>query len=507
MTYLTKTPAFLLLAAFILPTPALAQYGTGSADLESSIVFLEYYVEGATGDKVTEYAKSVANEVVKRGKYSRISRSDVLTRIKAQLSAPASKVTEHKLIEIEKLVAKGDELRYTDLNKAVDTLYEARAKLKSIVDADPLDSRVRKEYFTVQMLLARSHQVNKNERRARKIMEEIVKTFEDEYTVDKKNFHPDLVKLYEETSIELKQQKTASLLVTSSPPGCDIYINGRKTKEVTPFKFENLYPGDTKVQVTSGNLQSMVHKVTLAPAKIEKTHIDLGYETALAFSGDKFGFSFSSPQAVDDNLVKYAAKFGKYLKVEYVALISVVQTKVCLKLSGHLVEVAGGKLVRKKAFVVKPSVVSKRRVSEMSAFIIGKRVASPDPVPLLAGPSPWYTSAWGWSLAGASIASLGTGLYFYFGAVSHKENAEISYVGVPPVEWPKLRDAADEEAAEASTNSTLSVVFGAVSGALAVGSIIAFILHDRSDSPQESAFRVLPMPVYGGGGVLTEWRF
>ncbi len=502
-----------------LPIVMLAATGAhaqGKDELEPSVVFFEMYMRGDTATKTPEYVNEIQKAIPKYKKYSVLARADAAKRIRAQMVTPTKRVNDEKLKQIEKMVAEGDKLLYTTPAKAIDILRKAKEELKEIVENITLDAKVRKEYFTTQMLLARSHFENGNAEKAKEIMIEVVRTFEDEYPVTEDNYHPRVVELYKDTFRSLKDQRTASITVTSNPDGCEVFINGRARRERTPFTYKGLYPGPIHIQVTKGDLQSMVRKIEVPSGGLGKIDIDLEYESALSFSDEAFGLTFSDRGSMTRNMLNYAAKLGGYLDVDYVVFAGQITTDAGPALAVYQFNVKERKLVRQKDFEVKANVVSNRRVIEAAGFLcdvdvnatIGKIY------------KPAYKNWLGWTLTGVGLAlALGAigPLTIYLDKSAFA--SDINLCGKKDAAG-KLTDnsACTEAATDGQTMGRVAGTLAGIGGAVIIGGIVAFFVYKIEDTdamsadaddlqPRAPRFTVAPWNLPGGGGVFTELRF
>lgn len=495
-----RTALTLLVAtASLLPVAGHAQQ---TADLEPSVVFFDLYFRDAAGAKTPEYVTAVQDDIRRHKTYSVLARTDAGDRLKTQMITPAKRVNAERLKSIEKMVQEGDKLAYTNPKQAIEVLRQAKEELKELVEHVSLDEKIRRDYFTTQMLLVTSHMENENEPKAREIMVEIVRVFEDENPVTTKDYHPRVVELYKEVFRSLQAERTASLTVTTNPPGCDVFINGRPLRQKTPFTFEGLYPGPLRINVRKGDLQSMVRKVEVPANGSGKIDIDLEYESALSFAGEAFGLTFTDEASLKANVLNYTEKLGKFLEVDYIMLVGVVNRNGSPVLAGYQVDVKARTVVRQQDFAVKANVVSTRRVEEMSAFLAGKDLS------LASGGviyKPWYKNWIGWTLAGSAVALgsvaavLGTQ---YFDA---RDNATD----------PSYGSEADRnsEAERARDLELQTGILAGIGGAALVGSILVFTLVQFEDEeamsfgPSDPRFIAFPWATGDGGGLSATLTF
>lgn len=491
----------------ILSTLLVANAGA-QVDLEPSVVFFELYNRGEASSKTPEYAQAIQEDIGQYKQYSLLSREDAFARIRTTMVMPAGRINDERLAAIELLVAEGDKLLYTNPTRAIEVLHQAKLQLKEIVENISLDGKIRREYFTTEMLLVRSYLDNGNEPKAREIMAEIVRTFEDEYPVTEENYHPRVVDLYKSVFLELKDQRNATLAITSNPPGCDVFINGRAMRQKTPFTFQSLYPGSIRVNVRKGELQSMVRKVDVPANGSGKIDVDLEYESALSFSEETFGLTFTDRAAMTTNMLNYAVKLGAFLEVDYVVLTGVLRKGEEYVLAGYQVDVRGRRVVRQQDFVVKPNVVSNRRISEMAAFL-----ADVKPGERTIVYKPWYTNWIGWSAAGVGLAMGGISLAFYLKFLEHRDNAQNDSFG-------SHEDRVDQ-ANQGNDAQLTGGIFAGLAGAFIVSSALVFTFVKFEDesasasanetgfgpSSRPPSFVTTPVLLPGGAGFSAQWNF
>ncbi|MFT5434303.1 MAG: hypothetical protein ACI9OJ_005016 [Myxococcota bacterium] len=496
----------LAVAAIVAVTAVLpAHHAEAQSDgLEPSLVFFELYLRDDPLTKTPEYVAGVQQEIRQFNRFSILSRSDASQRIRSTMITPAKRVNDARLKAIGAMVAEGDKLAYTNPKKAIAVLRKAKSELKDLVENIGLDGQIRKDYFTTQMLLVRSHLDNGNKDKARDIMGEIVKVFEDEFPVTTKSYHPRVVQLYEDVSRDLKGLRTASVTITTNPPACDVFINGRPMRQKTPYTYKGLYPGSVRVSVRRGQLQSMVRKVELTANAAAKLDVDLEYEAAMTFDDETFGLTLSSEASRKRNMLNYAVKLGRFLNVDYVALIGAVMRGGQPMLTGYLVDTKNKSIVRSKDFDIKANVVSNRRIAEMTLFVADVDPnARPDVVY-----KPWYTNWIGWTLAGTGLVLGGVSGAFYGKFAEHKSNAEDTSFG--------SKSDRTEQANLGNDALTTAGILVGVGAASLVASILVFTLVEFEDEDaNRNAFGIQQPPFMaapwvtpdGGAGFSTVITF
>jgi hypothetical protein len=471
---------------------------------EPSLVFLDIYLDSLEGSKMPEYVAGIHEEIAQYRKFALMPRADALEQIRRQMVSSERRVNDKRLRQIEKLVKDGDKLLYTNRQKAIEVLRKANAQLQGLSESLRLDTNIRNYYFKTKMLLVESHRQNKSTIKARAIMSEVIRLFESAYLnrINDDNFHPKTVQLFKEVFREMETQRTSQLTVITTPPGCDVYINGQPQKDKTPNTFDRQYPGEVMVQVQKGDQQSMVHKVTLPPDSAAEIKVDLAFEAALKLSNTSLGLTFKNKAALVKNMGKYASRVARTLKVDYVATLGLISSFDGPVLAASVFRARDGKLIRETTLTVKANVVSERRIREIAAFVAD--------VEANAG-AEWYKNVYGWSLVGAGSISLAVSMAFLSKYLGHKDHAE-------DPDWPTgckvgCKEKRNVEASKAQDAQMLAGILAGVGGALAVGGVLVFIF-DTEDAPDAattaegpSRFVAGPIILPGGGGVTATWRF
>ncbi len=121
------------------------------------------------------------------------------------------------------------------------------------------------------------------------------------------------------------------------------------------------------------------------------------------------------------------------------------------------------------------------------------RSLPPPPPPPPPGPSPFYADLVGDALVGAGVIAGIVGIVEYTGARSDLDSADKQ----------STYDAHQKLVDDASSKRTLSVIFGAAGGALVVGGVVRYLVHDRT----EGSHGVAIVPTTRGGVVTWSARF
>lgn len=485
------------LAALVFFTGMTTPVQADNDDPEPSLVFLDIYLDTFEGGKTPAYVAGIHDDILQYRKFALMPRTDALAQIRQQMVSSERRVNDKRLKEIEQLVKDGDKLLYTNRKKAIDVLREANVQLQGLSESLRLDTKIRDYYFKTKMGLIEAHRQNKNTDKARAIMSQVIRLFESTYLnrINDNNHHPKTVQLFKEVFREMEAQRTSQLTVVTTPPGCEVYINGQAQKDHTPFTFDRQYPGEVMVQVQKDDSQSMVHKVLLSSDSAAELKIDLAFESALKISTNTLGLTFKNKAEMAKSMGKYASRIARVLKVDYVATLGLISSFDGPVLAGSLFRAQDAKLVRETTLTVKPNVISERRILEMAAFVAD--------VEANAG-AEWYKNVYGWSLVGAGSISLAVSLAFVSKYLGHKEHAEDSNY--------KTKIAREVEASKAQDAQLLSGILAGVGTALIVGGALVFVFTEDAPSNAKTAdgptrFVAAPIVLPGGGGVTATWRF
>lgn len=480
--------------------PARAQ-AVGESGLEPAAIVMEVHLRSNEGSKGGEYRELLSRELLKHGKFALMDKDDVMRRVMSVMVTPMKRVTNDRLQEIEKMVARGDKLLYTDPREAVDVLHEAKRQLVDIMETISLNAQLRDELFKTQMLLARSHLDNGNEKRVRDVLREVILEFGDGVEVTEDNYHPTLVRLFRETLKSMATQRTASLHVESDPPGSEVFLNGQPQKALTPATYEGLYPGTYHVLVRKDQMESMVRKVVLEAQGTASLDVDVAYESALDFNKDSFGLRFDDVQDMDARLADHASRIGAFLELDAVILCGVIDRGTGPHLATFHVDVRTKALVRSRELVVKPSVVSARRAEEMAAFLSGVE-QKPEGV-VTEGATPpagalWYENGAAWALTGVGVAGIVVGAIF---TVDWADKADQVAQGPRPGFGLAAAQAAQSDG---ETSGIIGAVGLGVGGAALATGVVLFVL-DATSTPQPDTqatpiVSAAPVPLPGGGG-------
>ena len=504
----------LLSAAVLFTSPALAQEGEAQEDpalsegLEPSIAVIELYMSSSSFDKTPYYAVRIADELANIGGFAMLSRDDAERQLKTQLASSGRRVTDDKLAEIESMLKQGDELVYSNPRKAIEILDQAKAELQAIMESINLNQKLRQDFFTTQMLLARSHYDNGNKAKASEIMEEIIRVFGDEWKVTEEDYHPDIVALYRESYRRLSEARTGSIKVVTEPAGAEVLINGKLQDKPSPATYEGLYPGMVTVAARHGGRDSLVRKVTVeldAPAEVS---IDIDYETSVAFDDKRFGFVFPDEATLQKRVADFASRIGTMLNVEFILVAGLVERDGRTFLDGHLIDVSKKSIERSNSFYTKANVVSNNRVREMAAFVGAKEYVPPPP-----SYEPWYTNFLGWGLLGTGLITAGVSLYFFSDFQTKADEFETEWPKGGPLDpsTPAPNDtigcqtwmlsstgsnaqyydascvALDNKRQRANQSSMIGTGLVIAGGVIAVGGILAFILWEREIEEEDAA--------------------
>ena len=343
-------------------------------------------------------------------------------------------------------------------------------------------------------------------------MQTVLRTFGDEFTVTSEKYHPKLVDLYTTVLEEEASKRTGSLVVRTRPPGCEVFINGRRMTDDSPATYTGLYAGDVSVLARKGRSTSTARNLTVPTGGQVEIDIDLAYESSLLTHDGQFGLGFSTEAEAQKHLINYSEAIGKALKVDYVILAGVVQREGQPLLASWKIDVKRRAIVKQRVLTIKPNVISNRRIDEMAVYLGAVQLTAPASDSRL---KPWYTNWIGWTLVGTAVA-LGVGA----GAVGHQYG---TYRDEAQSAYPDGLNAVEQEAEFQSRirakNSAedlevpLYVLSGLAGASLVAGIVVFAVMDVEADESSSGTFRfgrdiiATPTLLPGGAGVSTQIRF
>ncbi|MBM4394426.1 MAG: PEGA domain-containing protein [Deltaproteobacteria bacterium] len=513
----------LLLVAAATAAPAQAQ----DVGMEPSVAVIEMYLKGADAAAAPDYSRSIAFSLSSTGRYAVMERDEVASRFKAVLITPVRRLQMERLEAIERLVKEGDQLVYTDPKAAVDVLNRARNQLESIAEGLAANDRLRHEFLKTQMLLARSHLDSGNEPKASDVLREVIRIYGDQLEVTDRDYHPKMVKLFQKVKSQMGDERVAAMSVETTPPGCEVVLDGRPLPGETPREFKGLYAGIHHVQVRCGSRESMIRRVVLKRDATVHLVVDVGFENALTVEGGRLALAFEGTGEVAAYGVQYAAKFGSLVNADVVVLHGFAELGSRAELKARLVDVKKGIELRGAAVPAKTDVVTPSSVKKLVQVLAATEDVKVAAVPATSGgvssSAPgahrWYKSWLGWTLTGLGVGGLAAGGGLLGSYLSHRGNATGGWSASEIAEINAGRgqgvlDARQSEADKAITMRTGSVISFAAGGALLAGGIVVFVLAEKGmvnvrddSSPATPRFAFTPAPIAGGGAMLGTFSF
>ena len=471
--------------------PSEAAHAAKPAEDPTLAVF-EIYYRGKVTPKTAEYASKVEQRIVKEGGFDVINRMDAEKLVFAKYPKSDAGKIEEVADEIGKMVEEANRIFFEQgAAPALEKLREARDRLQLVVDSMSLTEELKKGYIDTQMLLALVYLKSNAADKADEVMRALVRQVGQDATINTDNYHPDAVALYKDVYRKLSESRVGQITVRSAPPGADVYINGIKQDRTTPAVFEGLFPGEVRVQIKKGDQASHVRKVMVDTGKALEFDIDLDFESALAFTGARYGLEFKDELDRKRNIGRYAARLGELVGVDYVALVGLGEDKGESMIEGYLVQVEADKLVRGTGMDANANVVSKRRIGEM-AFYLMYGITEFKTAYL-----PWYENTTGWIFTGVGVAAGGLGGLFYSMYSSDREIAECDPGNDLAASGCKPQSTREDAKTSAETNRTLAYASFGVGAASLVTGILVFALDDREDPEAEIR------PSLPEGGVKT----
>ncbi|HOU54129.1 MAG TPA: hypothetical protein PLQ97_09395 [Myxococcota bacterium] len=498
--------------------PCRAQTRVGS---ESVLVVLDSYLKGVDGQAVPDYGRLLAEELRQTGRFAVLERQNVQERFRAVLIVPPKRMQEERLSAIEGLIRQGDDLLYSDPQRAVDVLSKARQELEALAEGMAVSEKVRTEYLKAQMLLARSHLDAGNEARATEVLREVIRQYGESLEVTEKDYHPRLVRLFRKVRQEMLGSRTGVVVVTTPETGCQTLLDGRELPGLTPREYSGLFPGMHYLQVRCGGAESMIRRIQIGRERLSLL-VDVPFEAAMTLDGNRLGLSFPDVQARETFAQPFARQFGEIVGADLVLLQGLDPDG---ELDARLIEVRTGQEVGRGRAPAKSQVATPSSVRAVVAAIQGREptaagaraTSSPPPKPKKVRKG----GATGW-VVGSLVTAAGLGLASwaaYESAVwaDARSQATKPYPDRDPGETDvaylaRLRAAYEQKVSDAdraNRAATLAAVGWSVGGVATVTGVVLLVLKDRIFPSRSggSDSLLMPMPMRAGGGLAFSISF
>ena len=478
----SRALALILCCLMALPMSALAQApppdedaGSDASGPRLAVVMLT--VKGAPQNQLHEYANRVEARLSTSGAIQVMGASETKNALQSKNVMAGRRTTSEDFIDAKQRLTRGEDLVYENTVKAANMLQGVVDDLRNLRVTLGQNPEMWETLFKAEMLLARAHRENGKKKKSRRVLQETIETFGVRDTVRPENgYHPDLVKLYQQTAKKTKALRTAELMVVSTPPGGTVRINGIKQDGTTPLAVKNLAAGRYFVQVSNAARTGCVHMVDVELGNEgQRLAVNLETEDALDSSRNRIALRFDNPSHIKTAYKDIATQLGSTLNVDFVLGIGLETKSGKTRLVGHLVNARTGakvKTVRAKAGLdlVQPAAVEKVSSKLMGVWQETGTVAT-------SGHKPWFKNWLGWSLAGAGLITLTAGIYF---GLDYLDNVDKAKQANTRDLQRKYQDAANDVRYHGP-------VLGVIGTLLIGGGVTVFILHAKNNPAPTAA--------------------
>jgi hypothetical protein len=314
-------------------------------------------------------------------------------------------------------------------------------------------------------------------------------------SVSRGAYGPDAVAAFEAAARELEGQGRGRLVVQVSERGTRLYLNERFVAE-DRFAKRDLIPGEYRVLVQSNKALTRVHRVRIEAGREATLEIDAELDRVVRTESTWAGFVFDSAVHRDQLETAYAARFGRQLKADSVAIVGIDRSRGRRVVVGAHVDVRTGRETRRATVALDPAPPTER-LRALARFITGDEASdgleiervevtplapasAPAPEKLATAPRARW-AGWMYLTGGLAVSSAATGGYLAYLHGSCR---------VPPVS-PGLpcRDF----------RNTQSAAGGAIVASIALAAATAYLVVRR---PARSARVAVGAAPSRGGGVI-----
>jgi hypothetical protein len=296
---------------------------------------------------------------------------------------------------------------------AIARLESARAGLLREVGGLAADPSLRSSLHRALLFLAHAYLRSQQPEKAAERIGEVVRSFPDrDLSLLQVQHGPDLVTLYRKVQAVMGRQGRGSLVVTTQPPGCQVYVDERLVG-TSPTRVADLFPGRYRVLAQRGR----VHEVVVHQGE-QSLHIQLELEAALRTDA-YVGLGFPDTAALERLEVSLAATVGQALDASSVLLVGFRQHEGRKALVGSAISPVTGRL-RSAIVVVEPTPPSPAALRALGRFLLdGQGVADagliiPRPgldAPAAAQRTPFFSArVFRWVTLGVAAGALAAGV-------------------------------------------------------------------------------------------------
>lgn len=254
-----------------------------------------------------------------------------------------------------------------EFETAVKILEDGRRQLLERIAMMSIDQSLREMMHRDLLFLAHSYFRLKKMERAREIVQEAIRSFPDR-DLSLRQYAPELVQFYTEVRRAMDQNRHGDLSVTTSPPGCMVFLNERFVG-LSPMRFTDLYEGHYRVYIQHQETSGRVHQIHLGP-KAQSIEINFAFDRALSTDHESARLRFEDNSSRRLNEVPYAAQIGRSLNAPAVMLIGFNRQSGRRALEGKVLTPANSKVFRSGLIYLEPNMPSPETLKAFSHFLL-----------------------------------------------------------------------------------------------------------------------------------------
>ncbi len=422
-------------------------------------------------------------------------------RIATHLSEPATVLPALKLEEAARFIKSGYQqhlggswqLAITDLSRGIDLLLSAPVSMVR-------EQERRDQLFDGLVALARSHKRAGNDRDAKRVMSELLRTFPDR-ELSRAKYPPDVHEYYRAVQRMLTTEGLGRLKVKADD-GLMVFVNERFVGlgEIT---LADIFPGPYRIYVQKGERRGRLHRVEVRPGGSSSIVIRWSLDGALRRDGSCVGFQYENEREREAHEAMNAVEVARAVNASAVAIVGIREQKGRRAVVGTVVSMETGKSVRSAAMSVEPIPPSAEKIRALGRFLAGDEEAAKLFAEMRLGEqhaaaqrdtSPaWYADTLGWTLVGGGLVVAGIGGGLLVNASGLEDDAKVE----------PDQEERDRLRATASDRRKFGAVLGVAGAVTLAAGIVKLAIHPKRirHKTEELAVRL------GVGSIVVVGRF
>jgi len=352
---------------------------------------------------------------------------------------------------------------------AVAQLEQAHETLMSKVALVASDQTLRDALHKALLVTAHSYLRLKQPDRATELVSQVIRSYPDR-DLSMVQYSPELVGFYKKVRRELDRQPRGTLMVTTRPEKCLVFLNERFVG-LSPVKAVDLYPGRYRVFVQRPREPGRIH---LANVNGGDHQITIDFELDRLLKTEPFvGLSFKSRQAQTQGEPRYAAALARALDAPMAIVLGFRRYRGRRVIEGTAISADTG-VIRSGMVALEPAAPSPDTLKALGLFLVsgkpgigiivgdGPGGAPPAGAPDDSGGGFFSAKVFKWITLGIAVAGLGAGIALI--AIDGRGNCDVAQGGLCP---------------ESYQTMTPGIILTVAGGAAAVGSGVLFYLDAR----------------------------